>query len=63
MSDLISRDYAIIMIKNQIVLKEPDESDPLFIEAYKAGFRHALMQAELELKKCPKIERECDKHG
>lgn len=48
-NDLISKEKAIQIVKNHQIMKEPDEADTILIESYKAGYRDALKQIEMDL--------------
>lgn len=48
-NDLISKEKAIQIVKNHQIMKEPDETDTILIESYKAGYRDALKQIEMDL--------------
>ena len=57
MADMISRQYALAVIENQIVMKEPEEGTPEIFEAYKSGFRDAMKQIRLDLMTVPVREK------
>lgn len=57
MADLISREYALAVIENQMIMKEPEEGEPLIMEAYKSGFRDAMEQIRLDLMTVPVREK------
>lgn len=48
-NDLISKEKAIQIVKNHQIMKEPEETDTILIESYKAGYRDALKQVEMDL--------------
>lgn len=48
-NDLISKEKAIQIVKNHQIMKELDETDTILIESYKAGYRDALKQIEMDL--------------
>ena len=50
MADMISRDLAITVCENHLIMKEADPTDNPLINAYKAGFRDAIRDMMLDLR-------------
>lgn len=49
MYDYIPKECVNTILHNLMVQKIPDTQDSALIDAYKAGFRHAIEQIHLEL--------------